>query len=73
MSVAEDLVPLLNKLDRREKLRLMQYLVGDLMTAETPPHTDWPQDYFKQTFGIFKHDPLHRPQQGVLEIRQELQ
>ena len=73
MSVAEDLVPLLNKLDRREKLRLMQYLVGDLMTAETLPHPSWPQDYFTQTFGALKHDPLHRPQQGVYEIREELQ
>ena len=73
MSIAEDLVPLLNQLDRREKLRLMQYLVGDLMTAETPPHPNWPPDYFKQTFGAFKHDPLQRPQQGTFEIREELQ
>jgi hypothetical protein len=63
MSVAEDLLPLLNKLDRHEKFRLMQFLVGDLVSAENTPHPEWPPDYFNQTFGSLRDDPLERPSQ----------
>lgn len=72
MSVAEDMFPLLTKLDKREKLRLMQFLVSDLVSNETEVHPDWPPEYFSQTFGAFRDDPLERPDQGKFEIREEL-
>ncbi|HID51442.1 MAG TPA: hypothetical protein EYP41_05320 [Anaerolineae bacterium] len=72
MSVAEDMFPLLTKLDKREKLRLMQFLVSDLVSSETEAHPDWPPGYFRQTFGAFRDDPLERPEQGEFEIREEI-
>jgi hypothetical protein len=72
MRVAEDLLPLLDKLDKREKLRLMQLLASDLVLAETQPHPDWPPHYFEQTFAALRHDPLQRPEQGEFEVREEI-
>lgn len=72
MSVAEDLLPLVDKLDKREKLRLMQFLASDLVLAEMPPHPDWPPQYFDQTFGALRHDPIERPEQGMFEAREIL-
>ena len=72
MSVAEDLLPLLNKLDKHEKLRLMQFLASDLVSAETQPHPDWPKDYFRQIFGALRDDPLERLEQGEFEIREKI-
>jgi hypothetical protein len=71
MLVAEDLLPLLNKLDRHEKLRLMQFLAGDLVSAENRLHPEWPPDYFNQTFGSLRDDPLERPEQGEYEVREK--
>ena len=33
----------------------------------------WPPDFFEETFGSFKDEPLERPPQGEFEIRNELQ
>ncbi len=33
---------------------------------------DWPADFFDQTYGMFKDDPLERLPQGDYEVREEL-
>ncbi|MCA9963185.1 MAG: hypothetical protein KC423_03035 [Anaerolineales bacterium] len=72
MRVAEDLLPLVDKLNKREKLRLMQFLASNLALAEVSPHPDWPLHYFDQTFGALRHDPIERPEQDAFEVREEI-
>ena len=50
----------------------MQFLVSDLVLAETEAHPDWPPGYFRQTFGAFRDDPLERPEQGKLKFGKRL-
>ena len=77
MTVAEDVFPLLDKLNKRQKLRTMQFLMAELILAETvtdPPASSeqlgWPPNYFAETFGALRDDPLERPEQGTFEIRE---
>ena len=77
MTIAEDIFPLLDKLDKRQKLRTMQFLMAELILAETteksldsPEQLGWPSNYFAETFGALRDDPIERPEQGVFEIRE---
>ncbi len=77
MTVAEDIFPLLDKLNKRQKLRTMQFLMAELILAEattdppiSPEQMGWPPNYFADTFGALQDDPLERPEQGIFEIRE---
>ena len=80
MIVTKDILPLLDKLNKRQKLRVMQFLVAELTLAETteaisasPEQLGWPPNYFAETFGALRNDPLERPEQGEFEIREPLE
>ena len=80
MTVFEDIIPLLNRLNKRQKLRVMQYLIEDLAIAEAeettmpnPEELGWPPNYFTETFGAFQDDPLERPAQGEFEVRDQVE
>ena len=66
----------LHDLNKREKLHIIQYLVEELTLAEEtedlPLKSDWPTNYFEETYGALRDDPLVRPEQGDFEIREEL-
>ena len=77
MIVTEDVFPLLDKLSKRQKLRAMQFLMSELILAETvmespvsPEQIGWPPNYFEETFGALRDDPLERPKQGTFEVRE---
>jgi len=79
MTVTEDVFPLLNKLSKRQKLQAMQFLMSELILAETaadsslsPEQIGWPPNYFEETFGALRDDPIERPEQGTFEVREML-
>jgi hypothetical protein len=66
----------LHILNKREKLHIIQFLVEELTLEEEvtdmPLKFDWPANYFEETYGALRDDPLVRPEQGAFEIREEL-
>jgi len=77
MTIAEDIFPLLDKLDKHQKLRTMQFLMTELILAETATtpsdsrkQLGWSPTYFAETFGALRDDPLERPEQGTFEVRE---
>ena len=79
MTVEEDVFPLLNKLSKRQKLQAMQFLMSELILAETVEDSaleteviGWPPNYFEETFGALRDDPIERPEQGMFEVRDML-
>jgi hypothetical protein len=40
--------------------------------ATNPEDLGWPANFFENTFGCFKDEPLARPAQGQYEQREEL-
>lgn len=66
----------LHDLNRREKLHIIQFLIEELSFAEDtedmPLESNWPGNYFEETYGALRDDPLVRPEQGAFEIREEL-
>lgn len=79
MTVAKDVFPLLNKLNKRQKLQAIQFLMSELIFAETvadsslsPEQIGWPPNYFEETFGALRDDPIERPEQGTFEVREML-
>ena len=49
----------IDKLTRVEKLRLLQFLIEDLIAEETRrQRSGWPEDYFTQTYGSLKDDAI---------------
>lgn len=69
-----EIYPLLEKLERKEILQLIQFLVSKLAIEEgvSLPKTKWPPDFFAETYGMFKNEPLVREQPEGYEIREEL-
>ena len=66
----------LHDLNRREELHIIQFLVEELSFAEDTEDmllkSDWPVNYFDETYGALRDNPLVRPEQGAFEIREEL-
>jgi hypothetical protein len=52
-----------------ELLIVFQPILSEHRSADA---LGWPPDYFEETFGSFKDEPLERPPQGEFEIRTEL-
>jgi hypothetical protein len=81
MTVIE-ILPLLQKLDRQEKIRAMQFLLTELAQEEpsspskyrqtTPEHLGWPPGFFAKTYGSLRNINLVREPQGDYEVREEL-
>lgn len=69
-----EIYPLLEKLEREEILQLIQFLVSKLAIEEDIPlpKTKWPPDFFAETYGVFKNEPLVREQPEDYERREEL-
>ena len=79
MIMIEDVFPLLNKLSKRQKLQALQFLMSELILAETvedsslsPEQVGWPPNYFEETFGALQDDPIERPEQCTFEVREML-
>lgn len=41
-------------------------------SSSTPESLGWPSNFFEQTFGCFKDEPLERGEQGEYESRDQL-
>jgi hypothetical protein len=74
--ITKDFFFKLHELNKREKLHIIQFLVEELSLAEetedVPLKSNWPANYFEETYGALRDDPLARPEQGTFEIREEL-
>lgn len=81
-----EILPLLEPLKRKEKLRIIQYLLTDLYQEEVagppgkrvkksapPEELGWPPDFFAETFGSLCDTNLIRESEGEYEIRDELE
>ncbi len=77
----EELVAEIRKLSPVEKLALLEEVAHSLrteakLTGESKIEQDntskWPSDFFSQTYGMFRNDPLERLPQGEYEVREEL-
>lgn len=33
----------------------------------------WPEGFFDQTYGVFASEPLERPDQGIVDVREPLE
>lgn len=75
-----EILPLLEPLKRKEKLRIIQYLLTDLYREETsdspgteasasPEELGWPPEFFAETFGSLRDTNLVREPEGDYEIR----
>jgi hypothetical protein len=76
--MTQEIFSQLNLLNKREKLRIVRYLVEELALEEEkqpiqPKSSGWPEGYFAQTYGILRDDPIVRPEQGVFENREPLE
>jgi len=74
----EELFSRLHVLNKREKLQIMQFLVKELTLEEETksnalPKSEWPPNYFIETYGALRDDPITRPEQGIFEVREELE
>lgn len=77
-----DLLPLLEKLSRAEKIQAMQYLLSELAHDEKRANNNakkqsaeqlgWPPGFFTQTFGSLRDVNLVREPVGDYETREEL-
>jgi hypothetical protein len=76
VEITKDFFSKLHELNKREKLHIIQFLVEELSLAEetedVPLKSNWPANYFEETYGALRDDPLVRPEQGAFEIREEL-
>jgi len=73
MTVSE-IYPLLEQLKRKNKLRVVQFLVNELAREEGVSEVaGWPPGFFRETFGAFRDEPLVREPQGTYEVRDELE
>lgn len=50
---------------------MLDYLRYEELVALAQPQA-WPAGYFGQTYGALADDPLTRPEQGEMEIRESL-
>jgi hypothetical protein len=79
-----EILPLLEPLKRKEKLRMIQYLLTDLYQEEvagspdartekptSPEELGWPPNFFAETFGSLRGMNLVREPEGDYEIRDE--
>jgi hypothetical protein len=79
-----EILPLLEPLKRKEKLRIIQYLLTELYQEETasslgtrteasasPEELGWPPNFFAKTFGSLRDTNLVREPEGEYEIRDE--
>ena len=68
-----DIYPLLEQLKRKDKLRIVQFLVNELAHEEgVTEAANWPPGFFEETFGAFRDEPLVREPQGTYVVRDEL-
>ncbi len=77
-----DLLPLLEKLNRTEKIQAMQYLLSELAheekalavssKKETPEKLGWPPEFFIKTYGSLQDVNLVREPLNDYEVREEL-
>ncbi|HSH01003.1 MAG TPA: hypothetical protein VLL52_00700 [Anaerolineae bacterium] len=80
MSLQTEIFPLLQRLERQEKLLALQFLINELV-ATTSTQTDstdvadlgWPPNFFAETFGSLQNVPLVREFEGDYEVREPLE
>lgn len=79
-----EILPLLEPLKRKDKLRVIQFLLTDLYQEENADHLKlqpensttieklgWPPNFFAETFGSLRDTSLVREPEGEYEIRDE--
>lgn len=72
--MVSEIYPLLERLERKDILQVLQFLVDKLAMEEgIPPGINiWPPGFFAETYGILRDEPLVREPQGEYEVREDL-